>query len=319
MSSVPPVPIEVNASGVTGHKLDLLGVALLQIKLGKKTHLHLAHVTLNCPYNILFGTDFQQLLDKVTNNYAKRHVLFGKTIVPLLLHDSLKAGITAVQTLLIPKRVQLVVQAKISKQDIHLNGEEWIIEANQKFVNRTGLLVANALVRAHTDIVPIRIINTTEQEIKVFRETTMAYALPTHSIQSITTVYNPINHIQSETVISKHTLNENVHEVANALDKLDLSEADLTEVEKAQLLQVLHKYKSAFALHDYDLGRCTIIEHAIDTGNAEPVRKPPYRTPFAQRTIVENELKKMLDMGIIEPSISPWASPTTFVSIFRTR
>ena len=40
---------------------------------------------------------------------------------------------------------------------------------------------------------------------------------------------------------------------------------------------------------------------------------PPRRPPLAQREVIEREVKKMLDSGIIEPSDSPWAAPVVLV------
>ena len=56
-------------------------------------------------------------------------------------------------------------------------------------------------------------------------------------------------------------------------------------------------------------GRTHIVEHCIDTDNAPPIRLPPYRLPHAYRDAVNNELEEMAQVGIIEPSSSPWAAP----------
>ena len=53
--------------------------------------------------------------------------------------------------------------------------------------------------------------------------------------------------------------------------------------------------------------------HSIDTGNAHPIRTPPYRvSPHAQAAI-EREIQNMLQMGIIRSSTSAWASPVVLV------
>ena len=45
-----------------------------------------------------------------------------------------------------------------------------------------------------------------------------------------------------------------------------------------------------------------MVEHKIVTGNAKPVRKPPYRVPFALRKEVENHVQNMLSKRVIEKS-----------------
>ncbi|XP_070545582.1 uncharacterized protein [Ptychodera flava] len=60
-------------------------------------------------------------------------------------------------------------------------------------------------------------------------------------------------------------------------------------------------------------GHCNIGEHDIKLTSAEPVRSKPYPLPFAKTEEVKSEVIKMLNMGVIEPSDSPYASPIVIV------
>ena len=60
-------------------------------------------------------------------------------------------------------------------------------------------------------------------------------------------------------------------------------------------------------------GRTKAAEHHIRTGEACPVRLPPYRLPHAYRETVKQEIQEMLDQGLIEPSSSEWSSPVVLV------
>lgn len=51
-----------------------------------------------------------------------------------------------------------------------------------------------------------------------------------------------------------------------------------------------------------------MAEHHIETGQVTPVCLPPYRIPHAFRETVQQELKEMLDHGVIEKSCSDWAA-----------
>jgi hypothetical protein len=55
------------------------------------------------------------------------------------------------------------------------------------------------------------------------------------------------------------------------------------------------------------------VEHKIVTGNAKPIRKPPYRITFALRKEMENQIETMLRKGVIEESSFPWSSPVILV------
>ena len=60
-------------------------------------------------------------------------------------------------------------------------------------------------------------------------------------------------------------------------------------------------------------GRTQLAEHGIRTGEAAPIRAPTYRIPIAYINQVREELKKMQELGIIEPSHSPWSAPLVAV------
>ena len=59
-------------------------------------------------------------------------------------------------------------------------------------------------------------------------------------------------------------------------------------------------------------GQTNMAEHFIPT-TGSPVKIPPRRIPGNYRAEVENQLQKMLELGIIEESSSPWMAPMVFV------
>jgi hypothetical protein len=42
-------------------------------------------------------------------------------------------------------------------------------------------------------------------------------------------------------------------------------------------------------------------------GDAQSIRRPPYRTPYALRGEMKSQIEKMLEKGIIRQSISSWS------------
>jgi hypothetical protein len=46
---------------------------------------------------------------------------------------------------------------------------------------------------------------------------------------------------------------------------------------------------------------------------AEPISKTPYRMTASELCELQNQLKELLDLGIIRPSVSPWGAPAIFV------
>ena len=56
-------------------------------------------------------------------------------------------------------------------------------------------------------------------------------------------------------------------------------------------------------------GKAKVDRFKIDTGNAEPRRSHPYRVPDRLKEGVRAEVNKLVELGIVVPSTSPWASP----------
>ena len=56
-----------------------------------------------------------------------------------------------------------------------------------------------------------------------------------------------------------------------------------------------------------------MIQHSIDTKDAHPVKQRLRRVPLHLKGVVKNEVKKLLQKNLIEPSISPWASSLVLV------
>ena len=56
-----------------------------------------------------------------------------------------------------------------------------------------------------------------------------------------------------------------------------------------------------------------LVEMEIDTGNHPPTASKPYTLPLKHYKWVQREIETLESAGIIERSISPWASPVVIV------
>ncbi|KAG2190783.1 hypothetical protein INT47_012934, partial [Mucor saturninus] len=55
------------------------------------------------------------------------------------------------------------------------------------------------------------------------------------------------------------------------------------------------------------------VQHVINTGEAEPTSKPPFKMSPRELDELKKQLKELLDLGLIRPSSSPWGAPILFV------
>lgn len=56
-----------------------------------------------------------------------------------------------------------------------------------------------------------------------------------------------------------------------------------------------------------------VVQHSVKLKSDEPVQKKPYPVPYALRERMQKEIDNIFEVGIFEPSTSPYASPVVLV------
>lgn len=97
------------------------------------------------------------------------------------------------------------------------------------------------------------------------------------------------------------------------IEKYSLHEATLTHEQRIQFARLLDRLNEVFAKDDLDLGECNKVTHHVDTGDHPPIHTPPHALPYHLRETHRKELDDLLKQGIIEPSMSQWASAVVYV------
>jgi len=84
----------------------------------------------------------------------------------------------------------------------------------------------------------------------------------------------------------------------------------LTSDQRSIMETLLRKYKH---IVNPKPGVCRVAGARIDTDSSKPINLPLRRTSPAQRADLEKELKELQELGIIRPSVSPWAAAVVLV------
>lgn len=95
----------------------------------------------------------------------------------------------------------------------------------------------------------------------------------------------------------------------NSINRI-ISFDDLGQREKCQLQSIVAQFKE---IGGEKLGRTSLYTHVINTGNALPIKQRGYAVSPAVEKRFGAELKRMIDLGVVEHSISPWCSPAVLV------
>ncbi|XP_061920399.1 uncharacterized protein LOC133661276 [Entelurus aequoreus] len=85
---------------------------------------------------------------------------------------------------------------------------------------------------------------------------------------------------------------------------------NLTPSQKADVANLQQHFADVFSPLP---GRTNLTQHHIETNPGVTVRSRPYRLPEHKRKVVREELKAMLELGVIEESHSAWCSPIVLV------
>lgn len=86
--------------------------------------------------------------------------------------------------------------------------------------------------------------------------------------------------------------------------------SELTETQQEEIWNILEEFQESFS----DVpGRTQLLVHDIKITDPEPFRQKAYPVPFSLLPLVEAEVNKMLELGVIEYSDSPYCSPYIMV------
>ena len=95
--------------------------------------------------------------------------------------------------------------------------------------------------------------------------------------------------------------------------KVLLEDRDISPKTQKVFDKLCEKYDDIILKNSGDIGKTMLVEMEIDTGNHPPIASKPYTLPLKHYDWVQREIETLERAGIIERSISPWASPVVIV------
>ena len=86
--------------------------------------------------------------------------------------------------------------------------------------------------------------------------------------------------------------------------------AELNGEQRNEVMEVLRRYEEICTEIS---GKAGVIENKIDLSDDCPIRCKPYPLPYTKRGEIREEIKNMMDTGIVRESSSPYASSLVVV------
>ena len=290
---------DLSLKGVTGHGLQIVGKAKLKFQIGEQSLIHEFYVVNNSTKQMILGSDFF-ISSGAKIDLRNKTLALGDQII--VLRDKLGVPVdcavvyTASRVVLPPRSVTMVKLKGTSR----LYGTSVVspLDTSPLLIDHPGVLVPNILVTGKSKL-QVPVVNETYAQVSVRK------GLPLGVTERLSEA--EVGSIETRTQPPVRTYENQQSQVGNA--KLDHVAAH----QRRLLRQLLEKYSEIFSVGDTDLGRTSVVQMKLDTGDHPPVKQKPYKTPFAERPMVERQLDDMLEAGVISPSNSPWASPIVVV------
>ena len=165
------------------------------------------------------------------------------------------------------------------------------------------------------ELVPVRILNTSDKVQTISAQTVVAVTKPLTSVVELE-VPKQTSDIPKIAVRKIHEGGDESGEtIPDPLKELSQRTSEqLTEEESQAVAEVLHRRKDVFSLSEQDLSRTNLTNHHIVMGNERGIKQHPRRTSLANNVEIKRQVEDLLQRGFVKKSNSPWFSPEVLVT-----
>ena len=299
-------PSNIKLVGVHQNDSAIDGEARIPMKVGTKTFLVdvcVADIADSVLLGMNFITQIGALVDFNTGN-----VTMGTEEVYMQREpeNSHTARLVVRKAIAIPSRSERVIELNPQVRKVK-PGETMLVQPVRAFTTKTGLVMARSLATHRDGSFTTVVANITDEPIVIDKNVTIALATP------IDTILGAIDTESAhDDLIDVSDDEQAITEVPEHLKDM-VNKCELSMHEKISCARLVTEYQDCFVSPTNSLGRTSAISHKIDTGDHAPIKQRQRRIPQKQIPIVDHEVDKMLKLDVIEPSDSPWSSPTVLV------
>lgn len=197
----------------------------------------------------------------------------------------------------IPSLTNCIVLMKVSGSKNNVVGS---FNPNKEKLANLGLICAHLLVVVNDEFIPVRLTNTNDKAITIFKNTivgTFEFFDYNKNQENINVLEECVNNRDDF-----ETLKRNVE-----------SNVTLSGVQKTQVHKLLEDFRDIFSHNKKDLGFCKYLKHEIDIKENSPIQQMKTKVPLNVEDWVDNQVDKLKEMGVIRESTSPWSAPVVVV------
>ena len=284
------------------HRAEVLLVGPLPIKVGFLTANEYCYVSALTD-DMLLGVDFLDRHQTVVDFAEHTLTIHGSSITMNNVFPAM-VSVSSTEDMTIPPRSHVCMSCRASKSVPGL-----IFVEPGSYTN----IMSPRIVCGDSDNIVMSLYNWTDRDVQLEAGTQLGLAsnLTSTDILSDTVDYSHASCIPNVRICEPTNAEQDLPVHLHAL--FEEAQSQLSHAETIALKSLLLEYADVFAQSDFDLGAFDAIKHTIDTGNSAPIKQRMRRTPIHFREAEDGHLDKMIQAGVIRPSVSEWASPPILV------
>ena len=290
-------PMSIVLRSASGHTIPILCEALILFTFGQETREHPAFVCHNIPQDAIIGFDFIRQHNVRIDAPGQSIQLARSGKIPL--QQSKKTSDT---NQLGPYMVYVGPQQREPTSAPPGEGQLTAVISTETEENG----VRRSRGRSTGERCPLDV-NTDETGCPASKERVSSPGMDERAD------VGPMNKVEPIIIKSLSELTEKEDTPNDSLqDKNAICIGPTSPEEREILSQLIDEFPECFG-YDGALGSCDLIQHRIELTTKTPVRRPAYKVAHAEKAIIEKEVREMLDKGVIEPSVSPYAAGVVLV------
>ena len=196
----------------------------------------------------------------------------------------------------IPSRHALSIPTTVARRTLAAGSESYIIEPCSL---GDGVTLSRLLISSNATEIAVPIINLSDKPLFLKKGQLLAEADPIEASDILQSVEPP-----PPTLLAGE---QHLQAVIDGLPK------KLSRSERRESIAFIRSYATLFSKDEYDIGRTSIIQHEINTGQSRPFKQQMRRQPPAYEPKIEESMDKMTKSGVISPASGPFGSNITMV------
>ncbi|UYV66998.1 hypothetical protein LAZ67_4003622, partial [Cordylochernes scorpioides] len=248
-----------------------------------------------CSHHIILGLDFFRATSAVID--CGRGEIHLKESVNDGLEEDLPTH--ALEDCFVPARS--IKKITVINEDIR-GGKDLMIEGSKDLILKKELVIPSSIINFHHGRGEIWVTNGTSQKQIIPAGMLVGYLrkIGSSGIYSVDTAEDD----KTQSNIKNEDRRQQI---------LSLVDERLNEEQKSMIAECLEKYSEVFDFDRKSFSTTSNVKHKIDTSDSRPIKQRPYRVSPVERRAIQSEVDKMIKMGIVQPSESPWSSPVVLV------